>query len=63
MSCFEWEQNLKGEHWTKEVVNRKLKNKMEKETTNVWNASKKYKTDLRTAAFIVALQRISKAMQ
>ena len=63
VSCFEWEQNLKGEHWTKEVVNRKLKNKMEKETTNVWNASKKYKTDLRTAAFIVALQRISKAMQ
>jgi len=63
VSCFEWEQNLKGEHWTKEAVNKKLKAKMEKEATNVWLASKKYKTDLRTAAFIVALGRILKAMQ
>ncbi len=62
VSCFEWEQNLKGQHWTKEAVNRKLKAKMEKETTNVWLASKKYKTDLRTAAFIVALNRIVKAV-
>lgn len=58
VSCFEWEQNLKGQHWTKEDVNRKLKAKMEKEATNVWLASKKYKTDLRTAAFYLALGRI-----
>lgn len=63
VSCFEWQQNLRGEHWTKDAVNRKLKAKMEKEATNVWLVSKKYKTDLRTAAFIVALQRISKAMK
>ena len=63
VSAFEWEQNLKGAHWTKEAVNRKLKAKMEKEAGNVWLASKKYKTDLRTAAFIVALQRILQAMR
>lgn len=63
VSCFEWEQNLKGQHWTKEAVNHKLKAKMEKETTNVWLASKKYKTDLRAAAFIVALGRIVKAIK
>lgn len=62
VSAFEWEQNLKGQHWTKDAVNRKLKAKMEKETANVWLASKKYKTDLRTAAFIVALTRIGKAV-
>lgn len=62
VSCFEWEQNLKGQHWTKKAVNRKLKTKMEKETTGVWLASKKYKTDLRTAAFIVALTRIGKKL-
>jgi glutamate dehydrogenase/leucine dehydrogenase len=62
VSCFEWEQNLKGQHWTKDAVNRKLKAKMEKEATNVWLASKKYKTDLRTAAFFVALTRILKAV-
>jgi glutamate dehydrogenase/leucine dehydrogenase len=62
VSCFEWEQNLKGQHWTKDAVNRKLKAKMEKESTNVWLASKRYKTDLRTAAFFVALTRILKAV-
>lgn len=62
VSAFEWEQNLEGQHWTKEAVNRKLKAKMEKEATNVWLTSKKYKTDLRTAAFIVALTRIGKAV-
>jgi glutamate dehydrogenase/leucine dehydrogenase len=62
VSCFEWEQNLKGQHWTKKAVNTKLKAKMEKEATNVWLASKKYKTDLRTAAFFVALTRILKAV-
>ena len=63
VSCFEWEQNLKGEHWTKGAVNNKLKTKMEKEATNVWLTSKKFKTDLRTAAFYLALTRILKAMK
>lgn len=63
VSCFEWEQNLKGEHWTKDVVNRKLKTKMQRQTDIVWDASVKLSTSLRTAAFIVALQRIEKAMK
>ncbi len=63
VSAFEWEQNLKGQHWTKEAVNRKLKAKMEKEATAVWGASKKHKTDLRTAAFVVALERILRVMK
>ncbi len=62
VSTFEWEQNLKGQHWTKEAVNRKLKAKMATEAANVWMASEKYKTDLRTAAFYLALTRILKAV-
>lgn len=62
VSAFEWEQNLKGEHWTKNDVNAKLKAKMKKQAGVVWGASVKYKTDLRTAAFVVALERILKAM-
>ena len=58
VSAFEWEQNIKGEHWTKEEVNRKLKQTMEEATDAVWEASKTYRTTLRTAAFIVALERI-----
>ncbi len=63
VSAFEWEQNLKGEHWTKKYVNAKLKAKMVSAAGAVWNASVKYKIDLRTAAFVVALGRILAAMQ
>lgn len=63
VSCFEWEQNLKGEHWTKEEVNSKLKDKMNKAAGEVWDASQKHKTDMRTAAFVVALERIMQAMK
>ncbi len=60
VSAFEWEQNLKDEHWTKETVNNKLKRKMNAAADAVWEASKKYKTTLRTAAFVVAVGRIMK---
>lgn len=63
VSAFEWEQNLKGQHWTKKQVNDKLKKKMNLAASSVWDASVKYKTDLRTAAFVVALERILKAMK
>ncbi len=63
VSCFEWEQNLKGQHWTKDEVNRKLKRKMEAATESIWNTSKRLNTDLRTSAFVVATNRILKAMK
>lgn len=58
VSAFEWEQNLKGEHWTKNEVNKKLKKKMERVAGSVWDTSRSLKTTLRTAAFAVALERI-----
>ena len=58
VSAFEWEQNLKGQHWTKKAVNNKLKRKMESAAEAVWEAAETHKTTLRTAAFIVALERI-----
>jgi len=60
VSAFEWEQNRKGEHWSKEDVNKKLKKKMEAAVDVIYTISKKLKTDLRTAAFVVALERILK---
>jgi len=63
VSAFEWEQNLKGEHWTKADVNKKLKKKMEVAVDAIWDASRKHKADLRTAAFVVALERILRAMR
>ncbi len=61
VSTFEWEQNLKGEHWTEKEVFTKLKKIMEEETEIIFNRSNELKTDIRRAAFIVALERIEKA--
>jgi len=58
VSTFEWEQNLKSEHWTKEQVNKRLKSEIQKAAWDIWNLSKKEKIDLRTSAFVLALQRI-----
>lgn len=63
VSCFEWMQNLKSEKWTKTDVNAKLKKQMGESASDVWDASKKYATDLRASAFIVALERIVQAMK
>ena len=63
VSCFEWMQNLKSEKWTKADVNAKLKKQMGESAGDVWDDAKKHQTDLRTAAFIVALDRIVQAMK
>ncbi len=59
VSTFEWEQNQKGEKWTKEDVLARLKVKMEKEATSVLDNSRKYNTDLRRGAFILAMERLA----
>ena len=62
VSTFEWEQNLKNEHWTEADVNAKLKEVVDREAAEVYEKSVSAKTDLRRAAFIIALERIAKAM-
>lgn len=63
VSAFEWEQNRKGARWTKAQVNKKLAQKMADAAGAVWDASVRHKTDLRTAAFVVALERILASMK
>jgi len=58
VSYFEWLQNKKGEHWTKEDVFEKLEKIMRKSFHDVWEIAKKYNTDMRTAAFILAMHRV-----
>lgn len=62
VSTFEWEQNLKGKHWTEKVVLKKLRDLLTKEAQNVWTRAKKLKTDLRRGAFIVAIERLGKVL-
>jgi glutamate dehydrogenase/leucine dehydrogenase len=62
VSYFEWDQNLKGEHWTEKEVLEKLKTLMEEAAKKVLEKSKESKTSLRMGAFIVALERIREKM-
>ena len=63
VSYFEWKQNLANEHWNEEDVLEKLKDKMDKAFNLVWKTSQQHKIDLRTAAYVVALERVTKAME
>lgn len=63
VSTFEWEQNLKGEHWSEEEVFVKLKEIMEREALNIYEKATALNTDMRRAAFIVALERLQEAMK
>ena len=63
VSYFEWLQNIKKQKWSKSKVKNKLKPIMAKAFAQVWQTAKKYKCDLRTAAFILAVERLAKAMK
>lgn len=58
VSCFEWEQNLKGEHWTADDVEKRLEEKMKRAFDSVWAVAQEKKVDLRGAAYIVAIGRM-----
>lgn len=62
VSTFEWEQNLKGEHWSEEEVFTKLKAMMEKEANGIFDKARDLRTDLRRGAFVVALERLQAVM-
>jgi glutamate dehydrogenase (NAD(P)+) len=57
-SYFEWVQDRHGYFWTLEEVNTRLEHKMREAFDDVLQTSLKYKTDLRTAAYIVAISRV-----
>ncbi len=58
-SYFEWVQDRHGYFWTEDEVNRRLEAKMVEAFEDVLQTSIKYKTDLRTAAYIVAISRVA----
>ncbi|NCU83478.1 MAG: glutamate dehydrogenase [Actinobacteria bacterium] len=60
-SYFEWTQNIQQFSWSIEKFRKELDERMEQAFTNVHKVAKKHKVDLRTAAFIVAVGRVSSA--
>ena len=57
-SYFEWVQDRYGYFWEEDEVNTRLERKMETAFRTVLETSLKYKCDMRTAAYIVAIERV-----
>ncbi len=62
-SYFEWYQNMHGEKWSKEEVLTKLDSLMVSALNDVFETKKRYNTSLRNSAYILASERIQKAIK
>ena len=60
VSYFEWLQNKRSEFWDLDEVDAKLRRRILGGYERVRNTVSEYGTDWRTAAYIVALQRLEK---
>ncbi len=63
VSYFEWIQNITGDYWSLETVHRRLDAKMTKAFWDVVKMYEEKKVDMRTAAYLVAVQRVAEAMR
>lgn len=63
VSYFEWLQNNNNQYWSAEQVANELKEKMMPAWQAVWRTSQDYRVNLRQAAFIVALKRLSEVIK
>lgn len=61
VSYFEWVQNIQQFGWDEERVNRELGRIMARATTEVYELARAKNVSLRTAAFIIAVQRVAEA--
>lgn len=60
-SYFEWLQNRNGEIWQLDEVLQKLEKKLRESFVKVVETSENRKIDMRTAAFIIAIERLEEA--
>jgi glutamate dehydrogenase (NAD(P)+) len=61
VSYFEWAQNLQQYRWDVEQVNRELQKIMSRAFREVYELSVKHKISLRTAAYMLAIDRVAQA--
>ena len=62
VSYFEWVQNRSGWYWTLEEVNQRLQERMRTEAERTWEIAKDKAIDVRTAAYVHALNRLGEAL-
>lgn len=58
VSYFEWVQDFSNFFWTEDEINQRLERIMLNAFNNIWDLSLKRKTSIRTAAYIIACNRI-----
>ena len=63
VSYFEWVQNLTRERWSEEEVNSKLEQKIIKSFYDVYRTAEKENVNMRTAAMILAVKRVTDAFE
>ena len=59
VSYFEWVQDRHGYFWSEKEVNERLEVKMMQAFDAVLQTAQRYKVDMRTAAYIVAINRVA----
>ncbi|MEO5918735.1 MAG: Glu/Leu/Phe/Val dehydrogenase [Candidatus Limnocylindrales bacterium] len=62
VSYFEWVQDLNRDHWSEQIVNEKLKEIMVKAFVSVLAIARREQCDMRTAAYLLAVQRVADVM-
>jgi glutamate dehydrogenase (NAD(P)+) len=61
VSYFEWVQDLNRDHWSERVVNDKLREIMVKAFQETLAIARREQCDMRTAAYLLAVQRVADA--
>jgi glutamate dehydrogenase/leucine dehydrogenase len=61
VSYFEWVQDLNRDHWTETVVNTKLREIMDRSFGEVLGMAERESCDMRTAAYLLAVDRVASA--
>ena len=62
VSYFEWVQNRNGYYWSEKEIHQKLKKMMEDTFTETYAMMKKHKIDMRSAAYVKALNTLGAAL-
>jgi len=63
VSYFEWVQDLQELFWDEDDVNRRLERVMTKAFADVYATAIKHSVELRTGAYILAIDRVANAMR
>ncbi len=62
VSCFEWQQNERGERWSAQDVATRLSSRMECALDDLWRVAERRALPLRTAACVLGVGRIVEAL-